>query len=500
MEKRKLTRRDFLNLSAGVAAGSLLAACGAQPTPEKIVETVIVEKEGEKVVETVVVEKEVEKVVTATPGAEAPAAETVTITFTGWGGTEEDEGVKSAVKVFEEENPNIKVTWIQIPENYDDKVLAMTAAGTPPDTAFVNNGQFRTYARDGLLLDITDLLKGDPELGRVDYFIEPQEEARCTYQGRWYGIGSCWVAPHIYYNADIFEQEGIEPPSNDPEKAWDWSEFLEVAKQLTIDVNGNHPGDSGFDEDNIERWAIQWPTWSIPLHAVIASNGGYWINPDTGLVDIDKPEATEALQAVADLMLVHKVSPLNTAFSALGMSNTQMLENGKLAMAVDGSWALAWITKINAKLGTAALPKLKQPATDMQAHIHSAYAATKYPDQAWKWVRFLGTEFYQLVFLKMGLWLPSQTDLMTPEGMQKWYTERQGPGDGVHPAGYDQIVTQYVPKYGHVLYMPPGYAKADAVITPALDAIWIGEQTAEEAMTAAAPEANAILEAEQQKG
>jgi peptide/nickel transport system substrate-binding protein len=54
-----------------VIAVLTLLACGAQPTPEKIiekvVETVVVEKAGEKVVETVVVEKEKEVVVTATP-------------------------------------------------------------------------------------------------------------------------------------------------------------------------------------------------------------------------------------------------------------------------------------------------------------------------------------------------------------------------------------------------------------------------------------------------
>ncbi|MCP4237331.1 MAG: hypothetical protein GY770_27735, partial [Aestuariibacter sp.] len=64
-----------------------VAACGAQPTPEtvieKVVETVVVEKEvaGETVVETVVVEKEVEKVVTATP---EPVVEQEPITLTIW--------------------------------------------------------------------------------------------------------------------------------------------------------------------------------------------------------------------------------------------------------------------------------------------------------------------------------------------------------------------------------------------------------------------------------
>ena len=82
-KKSKLSRRDFLR-GAGIAgAGVALAGCGAQPTPEtiieKVVETVVVEVEGETVVQTVEVEveKEVEKVVTATP----PPAEPVELSY-----------------------------------------------------------------------------------------------------------------------------------------------------------------------------------------------------------------------------------------------------------------------------------------------------------------------------------------------------------------------------------------------------------------------------------
>jgi multiple sugar transport system substrate-binding protein len=474
--KKQISRRDFIKL-AGMAGGAgILAACA--PT------TQATQAEASKA----------ESKATEAPTLVPAAKEAVTITFTGWGGTEEDEGVKSAARYFEEQNSDMKINWIQIPENYAEKTMAMVAAGTPPDTAFCYNTLYQGYVKDGLLLDITDMLKSDSVVGAKDYFIEPQEEERCTRDGKWYGIGSCWVAPHIYYNADIFEKEGIEPPSNDPEKAWSWDEFIEVCKKLTVDKNGKHPNESGFDKDNIDRYAIQWPTTEVCLHAAIAANDGKWIDPKSGKIVLDQPAATKALQNVADLMLVENVAPRGAAFAALGLTNTQMLETGKMAMAIDGSWALSWITKIKANLGTAVLPKMVQPATDMQAHIHVGFAKSEHKQEAWRWLKFLGTEYYQLIFLKMGLWLPSQTALMTTEGMKKWYTDRKGPGEGVHPEGYDKIVTQYVPKCGHVLYMPPGYSEADSLITPALDAVWTGDKTAEQAMAEAVPAANKKLE------
>lgn len=281
MSNQKLSRRRFLQLAGASAAAGVVAAC----TPVVVQQTT-----GE------------------TAGAAdsgAPAAETVTITFMGWGGTEEDEGVLAAIKVFQEETPGVEVTWLHTPDNYEEKFLANIAANTPPDTAFVGSGVFRTFIRDGLLLDITDQIEADPLIGAQDYFIQPQESERCTSKGRWYGIGSCWVAPHIYYNADIFEAQGVAPPSNDPDEAWSWEQFLEAARQLTLDANDNHPGDSGFDVENVKQWGVHWPTWWIPIHSAIASNGGTWADPETELLTLDQPAAVEAIQAIADLVLVH---------------------------------------------------------------------------------------------------------------------------------------------------------------------------------------------------
>jgi multiple sugar transport system substrate-binding protein len=458
-----MSRRNFLRASAGMAGLAALVACA--------------------------------------PAGQAPASgdqegggtEAAEISFMGWGGPGEDEGVRAAIEVFEEETPGITVTWLHTPENYQEKFLANVAAGTPPDTAFIGSGDFGTYVRDGLLLDITDQLELDPLLGAEDYFIEPQEHDRCTFGDRWYGIGSCWVAPHIYYNAATFEEAGVEPPSNDPDEAWTWEQFVEAAKALTTDANGNHPGDSGFDVDNVEQWGVH---WSLPagtggfttLIAAVLSNGNDYLDPETYLLVMDEPEGAQAVQNLADLMLVHQVMPQSTAMESLGMTNTQMLDTGRLAMAIDGSWALDWMKLIDAPLGTGVLPKMDSQADHMQAHLHSALAASKNPDAAWQWVRFLSTPFYQLQFCRTGLWLPSQTALTNEEGLSEWIS------DDVHPTDYAKIVTEYLPRFGKSIYLPAGWPQADSILGPTMDAIWIGDMTAADALAQAVPEANAILE------
>lgn len=412
------------------------------------------------------------------------------ISFAGWGGVAEDEGVQAAIQQFQSENPGITVEWLHTPDTEFTQVfLANIAAGTPPDTAFIPSDNYETYRQQGLLLDITDYLMNDPLLGQPDYFIQPQESARSADdEGRWHGIGSCWVAPHIYYNAAIFEEEGITPPGFKDGEIWDWDSFIDVAKQLTVDANGRHPGDAGFDPENIQRWAIQWPfNNAVHIAAAVYSNGGQFIAD--GRSGLDSPEAIDALQKMADLIYVHNVAPQDAALSTLGMTNTQMIDTGRLAMGVDGSWALSWMKDVTVPLGTGALPALQEPASFMQAHFHSALASTENPDASWEWVRYLATPFYQLQFLKIGLWLPSQTALMTEEGLASWITE------GVHPANYVDLVTDYLPKYGVTARIPPGYLEANTnFITPAFQAIANGTPAAD-VLPDAIAQANAIIDA-----
>jgi multiple sugar transport system substrate-binding protein len=222
----------------------------------------------------------------------------------------------------------------------------------------------------------------------------------------------------------------------------------------------------------------------------VYSNGGSWITD--GKVALDTPEAMEALQKLADLIYVHHVAPRSATMSDLGMTNTQMLDNSRLALAIDGSWALSWMnpsTVTQSKMGTGAIPFIQQPADYMQAHFHSVISTTQHPEEAWDWVRFLATPFYTLSFMKIGLWLPSQMAQVTPDGLKTWLTE------GIHTDNYADFVTDYLPKHGVVARIPPGYIEASAnFITPAMQAIADGTPVAD-VMPDAVKQANDVIAA-----
>jgi multiple sugar transport system substrate-binding protein len=456
-----------------VTGVALLAACGPKATPTTAPEEAV-------------------EVPTAEPTQAPPPPEKVTIEFLGEPGTAEARPEEK--EKFEAEHPNIE--WVQVEQaeamSRLEQLLALIAAGTPPDCARVESDVYRTFCKDDLLLGVSSNIQADPVLSKPDYWIQPQEKDRCEFEGEWYGIGSCWVAPHFYYNKELFDELGVEPPSNDPDEAWTWTEFLDVARQLTVDTSGKHPGEAGFDIDSVDRWGVYWPTWWIPLHAAVQSNGVDWVDPKTGKVVLDSPAAMEAFQRIADLTLVDQVAPSAASFDALGMGEAEFLETKKVALYNTGSWALNWLWEIQGGLGTGVLPKMTRPATDMQAHIIVIVKETKHPNETWELIRFLASPWFQERYLTSGLWLPSQTALMTDEAIARWCTAP------VHPPGYELIVTEYAPKYGHYLTMPVGYRKAeDTALTPVFDKIWVGDAKAEEVLPDAVAEANRIMEEEQ---
>ncbi|HEU4324781.1 MAG TPA: sugar ABC transporter substrate-binding protein [Roseiflexaceae bacterium] len=449
-QRRTLSRRELLRLAAGAASattiGSLLAACGGAQSP-------------------------------AAGGTTAPGQPGghASISMLGWGSVLEKENVDRALKVFEGQNTGIKVAWLHTPNtDYPTKLKTMLAGGTPPDVFWANN--MLDYVARKVALDITERVKQDAVIGTANYFLEPQESERTTWNGQWYGIGSCWVAPHLYYNVEMLEKAGVTPPSSSAANAWTWDEFLEYARRLTLDASGKHPGDPGFDLNNVTQWGISWPTWSLLRDVLVFSNGGDAFTKEH-TVKLGEPAAVEAIQALADLAVKHHVAPQAAATEQLGMNSQQMLASGKLAMLADGSWALQDIAKLGFKYGCGVLPKLKIATTTGTAHMHMIHKDTKNQEAAWKLLSFLSSDEYQRGLCKVGLWLPSHSSLLSKEGLATWITP------GVHPEGYEQIATEYLAKHTRSYYQPAGFEEANQIIASALDPVWIGQQSAAEALT-----------------
>ena len=81
------------------------------------------------------------------------------ITFSSWGSITEVNIINKLISDFEKENPDIKVNFMHIPQNYFQKIHLLFASSTAPDVIFINNLYLPLY--ENQLLDLSDFVNKD---------------------------------------------------------------------------------------------------------------------------------------------------------------------------------------------------------------------------------------------------------------------------------------------------------------------------------------------------
>ena len=225
--------------------------------------------------------------------------EEITITYAFWG-SEDDISEDSVAARFSAENDRINVEEVPIPwETYIEKLNAMASAGNLPDTAIMSESAVIQWASEGMLLDIADMY-GEGEA-------KPLDSTAFTYDGKTVAYGAANNALVMFYNKDMFDAANVEYPPTNADEAWSWDEFVEVAKQLTLDTSGRNANDPSFDAQNIAQYGCMVENLTWQLEVWCRSNGGGFYNDDGTEVTIGDPASIEAIQKVADLYLVDKV-------------------------------------------------------------------------------------------------------------------------------------------------------------------------------------------------
>ena len=135
-EQKKLNRRRFLQLT-GVTAGALaVAACAAPAAPSAPAEG----------------------------GAEAPSADGLTLRYRSWHSPAASQGDTTWYDWLTENYTDATIEYEFVPfgAEYIQKVLADSAAGTPPDLLHSSIIWAREFYDRGVLLDLDDYINDVP--------------------------------------------------------------------------------------------------------------------------------------------------------------------------------------------------------------------------------------------------------------------------------------------------------------------------------------------------
>ncbi|CAM4482393.1 multiple sugar transport system substrate-binding protein [Paenibacillus endophyticus] len=413
--------------------------------------------------------------------------ETVKLKFMYWGSTDEKKAMEQMLKSFNESHPHIQVSGEHVPGDYNTKMNTLMAANELPDVAYLGDGLTNKWGSEGKLLDFSQYYDSYPEL---------QNKLKASYlftePGKAVANFTALEIMVLYYNKDIFSEAGVSLPPSDPMQAWTWDEFVSIAKKLTKDTKGRNAEDPDFDEKNIDTYGFSFGTDRGTYGPLLESNGAGILDDSGKSYALNEPEAVEVFQKLQDLIYVHHVSP-NLIQQQNMPDNHVRLQTRKVAMVLDGTWALLDLTN-NKKLnyGIGVLPKLKEPKTVILAGTTVVFNSTKHPAEA--------LEFYlyhnnpdQVDLYRTGLWMPTEEKYYTEEAAIKQWTDNPA-----HPPEFLQAGIEYTK--GYAVKSPStaikNWPEINSKLTPGLDLIWTNKKTAQEALDELKPQIEPLIQGE----
>lgn len=213
------------------------------------------------------------------------------------------------VDKFEAENPGIKlnldvVSWNDVYTEVDTRI----ASGQTPD--ILNIDVFANYANEGLLEPVSQYC---PDELFNDFF--PSFIDQSVIDDTVWAVPDLASARALYYNVDMFEEVGIEPPAT-------WAE-LEDACQAIIDFYDGEVYPWGIDMTTDEgQAAFAYYTWG---------NGGGFVN-DAGEWALNSAENTEAIEFALGLVEKGYTNPNPETQTRYDLQD--MFAAGKMAMVI----------------------------------------------------------------------------------------------------------------------------------------------------------------------
>lgn len=312
------------------------------------------------------------------------------IRFASWGSQSEIEIIKPILADFEKQNPDIKVDFVHIPQNYFQKIHLLFASNLAPDVVFLNNLYLPFYANAGVLEEIKD------ESSNAFYKKALQS---LSYNGKLYAIPRDVSNLVVYYNKDLFKKYNVPAPN----KYWTFNDFLITAQKMTKDTNG---------DGKTDIWGISFeehPTlFYLPY---LMSNGGGILSDDLKENILKSPKSQKGLNFYADLRNKYHVAPTQSESASATMA--QMFLQGKLAMQISGRWLVPKYTSdanfdwnvINFPAGN------KGSVVPLDASGWAIAKSSEHKAEAKKLIDFLSSKQSIEKFSESGLIVPARIDV-----------------------------------------------------------------------------------------
>ncbi|MCL4541778.1 MAG: extracellular solute-binding protein [Chloroflexi bacterium] len=394
---------------------------------------------------------------------------------------------KGIVPDFKKVQPNVEVQVISPGSTaYGQKLLALVAAGTIPEvyTDWGNTG-FWTLVKKNLLTDLTTYFgqaKVDPSyllsIYRKEYSVD----------GKLMAVPWNSNPNFLVYNKTMFQKYNVPlPPSDWNDKSWTTDKLLETAKALTHKTGNPATATYGLIMGAGALGSLGWLWNADPFN----DKGG---PEDSGIYQGKEPAQTypnrqpivEAMSWLADLTLKYGVSPTPTDAQALSSQGNPIFSGRVGIVEVAAGWLerQAAVAKPHFEWGIAPFPWGPGGRNTSQREDNAWYLGkgSKNPDAGFQLILFSsrGKGADDLIEYAKDNPPIADTSYFT-----KWSKGVQSiPGFSMDLKSFQNVFEGGI-KLGfgdptNIIYSPAEFSNAFSQL---MAPVWIGKQTAQNALT-----------------
>src|SRR5688500_13394237 len=157
------------------------------------------------------------------------------IELSAFGDPEEAAVFRAIIDGYGRANGQVSVRLNVVPNQNEfmTRLSAAFAAGKPPDVFLVNYRRYAQFAARNALEPLGPYLGRSSTLKAEQFFEMPMKAF--TWNGQLQCIPQNQSSLVVYYNRDLFAKYNVPPPA----AGWAWSDFLNAARGLTIDEDGD---------------------------------------------------------------------------------------------------------------------------------------------------------------------------------------------------------------------------------------------------------------------
>jgi len=212
-----------------------------------------------------------------------------------WGGPEYIDAGKALVAQYNQEHPDITVTYRSVPwSNWYQTFLTAVGSGTAPDLSTGAGYQAVQFFDQDAILPIDDVISEWKANGKLDDFL-PKTVDTLKYKDHYVALPWAIDIRVWYYRKDLLEQAHVQPPTN-------WQEFKAAAQALT-NAKADQYGLVACGDTLGSHW----------LYTLMLNNGGGLFTKDKE-PDLGSERNREALRLLSDLVQSHYVNPASAGY------------------------------------------------------------------------------------------------------------------------------------------------------------------------------------------